>query len=1096
MIEDWNERSRDPLASTWLPTKVICGMNAPSTAAGTAPIGVGLVATRLAEQLAEGSVIFVAADEQRAEALAEALSIAAPDVEVLHFPSSDALPGEGAAASPANVGRRLATLRALRRRENPVVALVTTAEAAARLYPLPDAFNGMPPVLATGAETEVQGLAATLREIGYQDDEQVDEPGMMAVRGQVVDLYPADAHQPIRIEFADGRIASIKTFDPITQLTIETLDHLKVGRIDEPALGDAVTLFDHCPDATVMLDPGATRRRDRFVALVADIVSGQPGARAEVADEGRWEAALAGRTTVELVWGDARPMRRFVEARSPLRALVREVRAALASGSRVVVLGAARDLRFVGGRLGKELALEPQYRSSWGEVLDAAPGTLNLLALAVSQGWQEDGLFVLAAADVLGGRSLLQTTTTSAARLPSMTSEIHVGDVVIHEDFGVAVVAGLEPMAAGAASEEWRGDAVVLEFAGGGRRQVAVANADLLWRYGAEADAVTLDKLDGSSWHARRAGIDAAIAETARGLTTLAAEGADRTTAVLDPEPAAYERFAAGFAWVETADQARAIAAVRADLASGKPVNRLVVGDVGYGKTEVALRATALAALAGKQVAIAAPTTVLVRQHLEVFRKRFEGTGIAVAGLSRLSTPAERKAVRAGLADGTIGVVIGTAAVAAKGVAYHDLALVVIDEEQRFGAADKSRLHGLGDNLHLLTLTATPIPRTLQSALVGLQQLSIIATPPARRQPIRTSAGTFEPVRVRAALLREKARGGQSFVVVPRIEDMAAMREQLGKLVPELAFREAHGKLATAEIDEAMVAFARGDGDVLLATNIIEAGLDVPRANTMIVWRADRFGLAQLHQLRGRVGRGGRRGQVLLLTDPASEIAPKTLKRLRTLETFDRLGAGFDISARDLDVRGAGDLLGDEQAGHVKLIGVDLYQHLLEGALRAARGETVDNWRPELNLEMAGCLPEGWIPDVDVRLPLYARLARLLDSGAVDDFESELEDRFGSLPEAAETLLATVRAGLLARAAHIARIDAGPAAVAFTPRPDFARGDVAGLHRKEKRLILAERIDDPSVRLGRIVEILESLTEDEEPTVDASGAGAEHSMAA
>ena len=335
----------------------------------------------------------------------------------------------------------------------------------------------------------------------------------------------------------------------------------------------------------------------------------------------------------------------------------------------------------------------------------------------------------------------------------------------------------------------------------------------------------------------------------------------------------------------------------------------------------------------------------------------------------------------------------------------------------------------------------------------------------------------FDELQVRAALLREKSRRGQSFIVVPRIEDIAAMRERLARLVPELKLREAHGKLAAAEIDEAMVAFAGGDGDVLLATNIIEAGLDVPRANTMIVWRADRFGLSQLHQLRGRVGRGGRRGQVLLLTDPQATIAPRTLKRLQTLETFDRLGAGFAISARDLDVRGAGDLLGDAQAGHVKLIGVDLYQHLLEAALRTARGEVVDEWRPELKLGVAGCLPDDWIPGVDTRVGLYLRLARLTDADELDSFEAELEDRFGALPQAAQTLLAVTRAGLLCRRIGIARVDAGPAAIALTPRAELA-GNAAGLVAKDGRLLLAERIDDEQARLDRLLALLDELDPD------------------
>jgi transcription-repair coupling factor (superfamily II helicase) len=558
-------------------------------------------------------------------------------------------------------------------------------------------------------------------------------------------------------------------------------------------------------------------------------------------------------------------------------------------------------------------------------------------------------------------------------------------------------------------------------------------------------------------------------------LTELAAERAQRTAPVLEPDLAAYERFAAGFAFTETHDQARAIEAVRADLASGKPMDRLVVGDVGYGKTEVALRAAAAAALAGKQVALAAPTTVLARQHIETFAERFEGSGITVAGLSRLSSAAEKKAVKAGLKDGSIRVVVGTGAVAGKGIAYADLGLVIIDEEQRFGAADKTRLRDLSAG-HVLTLSATPIPRTLQNALIGLQQLSIIATPPARRQPIRTQVGAFDAEVVRTALLREKSRGGQSFVVVPRIEDMAPLSEQLRKLVPELELIEAHGKMPAADLDEAMVCFARGDGDVLLATNIIEAGLDVPRANTMVIWRADRFGLSQLHQLRGRVGRGSRRGQVLLLTDPEHAIAPRTLKRLRTLEAFDRLGAGFAIAGRDLDMRGAGDLLGEAQAGHMKLIGVDLYQFLLESAVRSARGEDVERWTPELHLGLDGRLPAEWIPDEELRVTLYARLARLADPEAIEHFAEELEDRFGALPEAAGTLLTVARIRASAKAARIARIDAGPGAIAFTPRRDFA-GDTkaAGLTAKGDRLLLAERIEDAGKRLDRVAEMLVEL---------------------
>ena len=1029
----------------------------------------GAMAARAAELLETGDVLLILSDEQRAQAVAAALVAAAPDARVVHLPSSDALPGDASPASPGNTGQRVAALRAVfcARKAEARVALVTTAEAAASLHPPPSAYDVAPPIVGVGEGLDADTFAATLAEIGYVADERVDEPGEMAVRGQVIDVFPADAGQPARIELVEGRVAAIRAYDPATQLSDGEIDRLQVGRIAEPPLGeDAVTLFDHLPDAAVLQDPDAPKRRDRHVALARDV-------KARVADAKRWAGALAGREPETVAAGE--PIPRFVESRNPQRAFSRFARPLLDAGERLLLVGAPRDLRFLAARAGKALGREMEAVESWAAARAAAPGALVSLAMPADRGWRAEGLTVIAAADLIGSRAALDTGGAAADPFAMQASELRVGDVVVHEDFGIAVVDGLESVDA---SDGHGGEAIALRYAGDDRRLVPVAEADRIWRYGADADAVTLDKLDGSSWQKRRGEIDAAIAESARELTRLAAERDAREAAVLEPDATAYERFAAGFPFTETADQARAIAAVRSDLASGKPMDRLVIGDVGYGKTEVALRAAAMAALAGHQVAVAAPTTVLVRQHLETFRRRFEGTGVEVAGLSRLSSAAEKKRVKAGLADGSIRVVIGTGAVAAKGVDYASLALVVIDEEQRFGAADKAKLRALGgEGTHVLALSATPIPRTLQTALVGLQQLSIIATPPARRQPIRTAIGEWDEATVRTALRREKARRGQSFVVVSRIEDMAPMAERLRKLAPELRLVEAHGKMPVGDIDAAMVDFANGEGDVLLATNIIEAGLDVPRANTMIVWRADRFGLSQLHQLRGRVGRGGRRGQVLLLTDPEHPIAERTVRRLKTLEAFDRLGAGFAIAARDLDMRGAGDLIGDAQAGHMKLIGVDLYQFLLAQALRAARGEAVERWTPELNLGVSGALPAEWIPDPEIRVTLYARLARIEDQAGLDGFADELEDRFGAAPPEARALIDVAAVRLAAHDAKIARIDAGPAAVALTPRPDFAAdAAAAGLAEKNGRLLLAERIEDAGERLERVRALLDALT--------------------
>jgi transcription-repair coupling factor (superfamily II helicase) len=1047
------------------------------------PLAIAETAAALVERLDDTDILYAVADEPRAIALARALAIAAPQAEVLFCPGSDALPGDSAPASPANVGQRVSALRRLRlllaEDDRPRIACITTGEALARAYPTPDAFSAAPPRVATGAPVDLSELFETLTGIGYIADERVDEPGEVALRGQVLDVFPADAAQPLRVEVTDGAIVALRCFDPGDQRSIDDgIDARELGRVAEPPLeGRGVSLADHLPGARIGVEPDADERRKRFLALAADAARRRPKrAAADTVTEARWAKAIDGATLDPPVRaGDPPP--RFVEGKAPMRAFARIAREAIDRGERLVLLGSARDLRFLCRRIARTLALPVVSAAGWADVRDAGAGTLLALPLAADRGFRRDGILAIAAADLLGSRAERDDHVLVAANTAVFDfGEIRVGDVVVHEDHGLAVVTGLEPLPAAAGEDG--GDAIALTYADEGVRLVPVAEADRVWRYGADADAVTLDTLDGASWHKRRGAIDTAIAESARGLTALAEERARRTAPTLQPDAAAYERFAAGFAFTETPDQARAIAAVRDDLASGRPMDRLVIGDVGYGKTEVALRAAALAALAGYQVAIAAPTTVLARQHLLSFAERFEGTGITVAGLSRLTPVGDRKRIKAGIADGSVQVVVGTGAVAAKGVTYKNLALVAIDEEQRFGAADKARLRALGADgdaqPHVLTLSATPIPRTLQTALVGLQQLSIIATPPSRRQPIRTSVGAFDIATVRTALLRERSRGGQSFVVVPRIEDMAPLAEKLANAVKELEVVQAHGKMPAADIDEAMVRFANGDGDVLLATNIIEAGLDVPRANTMVIWRADRFGLSQLHQLRGRVGRGARRGQVLLLTDPDAAIAPRTLKRLKTLEAFDRLGAGFAISARDLDMRGAGDLLGETQAGHMKLIGIDLYQHLLESALRTARGETVERWSPELHLGVDGRLPAEWIPDEELRVTTYARLARIEDNDGLDALADELEDRFGELPDAARLLLSVARVRVAARAAEIARIHAGPAAIALTPR----KASVAvpeGLTEKNGRLILAERIEDPHLRLERIETLLEEI---------------------
>ncbi len=624
------------------------------------------------------------------------------------------------------------------------------------------------------------------------------------------------------------------------------------------------------------------------------------------------------------------------------------------------------------------------------------------------------------------------------------------GDAVIHLDYGMARLDGLETVQAGQAA-----DCLVLGFAGGARKLVPCAEMDRVWRYGAGAEGVRLDRADGSSWRKRQGRVLAALEQTAAGLVAQADARAARRAPAIRPPRRAMERFAAGFPFTPTPDQAQAFADVAADLTKPVPMDRLLCGDVGFGKTEAALRAAAAVALAGRQVAILAPTTVLVRQHLATFRRRLAAVGVEVAAVSRLTRAAEARDIRARLRRGTLRVVIGTQALAGKDTAFAELALVVVDEEQRFGTRAKAALAGLARGVHTLTLSATPIPRTLQGALAGLQSLSVLTTPPARRAPVRTTVLPLDEAVLRAALTREHARGGQSFCVTPRIEDLEALAALLGRLVPELSVVTLHGRMKPEAMDAALMGFAEGQGDVLLATDIIEAGLDIPRANTILVWHADLFGLAQLHQLRGRVGRGRARGMAWLFTDPDAPPGPAAADRLAALAAHDGLGAGFAVAARDLDMRGAGDLLGAEQAGHVKLLGVELARHLLARAMARARGDAADEWRPELVLDLPATIPADYMPDPAARIALHARLSRPGDLRALAE---ELEDRFGPLPDAVRQLIAQAGLRDLCVRLGVARLEAGPAGVAA----EFRGGKRVVLREPtsgaEARLALARRV--------------------------------------
>ena len=467
------------------------------------------------------------------------------------------------------------------------------------------------------------------------------------------------------------------------------------------------------------------------------------------------------------------------------------------------------------------------------------------------------------------------------------------------------------------------------------------------------------------------------------------------------------------------------------DLDRGRPMDRLIVGDVGFGKTEVAMRAAFLAAMAGQQVAVICPTTLLARQHFNTFTERFRGFPLVVRHLSRFVPAKQASATRAGLTDGTVDIVIGTHALLAKAVKFRHLGLMVIDEEQHFGVQHKERLKEMRSDVHVLTLTATPIPRTLQLSLTGVRDLSLISTPPVDRLSIRTYVSDFDAVTIREALLRERFRGGQSFYVVPRVSDLPDIQEFLETQVPEVSFLVAHGQMAAGDLDARMNAFYDGKYDVLLATSIVESGLDIPRANTMVVHRADMFGLSQLYQIRGRVGRSKTRAYCYLTTRPRQPLTPQAQRRLKTLGSIDNLGAGFTIASQDMDLRGAGNILGEEQSGHINEVGYELYQQMLEETIARLRSGALTDlsdgqWAPQINLGVPVLIPDTYVADLDVRLGLYRRLSTLERKVEFEGFAAELIDRFGELPKEVNTLLVVVRIKAMCRKAQIARLDAGP----------------------------------------------------------------------
>jgi transcription-repair coupling factor (superfamily II helicase) len=1094
------------------------------TAAGL-PEGLdALIVTRAQRQRlkesGQGRVVFIARDEMRASNFADACRFFAPDLAVLVLPAWDCLPFDRVSPSRSSAARRAAALYSLASLppDLPLI-IVTTISAVSQRVPPREVIKAAGFSAKTGQEFERGALETYLSINGYARASTVTEQGDFAIRGGLIDVFPPNIEQPIRLDFFGDELESIRSFDVETQRSSAVLTQVDLSPVSEVfmseddisrfrrhyimAFGGGIsadpmyasvvegirpqgvehflplfyteteTVFDYAGPGALyaydsLLEEARAERgdviadfyesRDQY-AKARDSGSGDPRKIAGVyrplpperlyllgEDWDKATAPLSRRFHSPFIPPDSRdvidfggkPARNFSPERKTagknvFQAVVDHIKALQRDNKRVLLAAWTEGSADRLGSVMEDHGLIAEISRRGPDALAIPQGSVRRVLLPIDHGFVFDDLTVISEQDMLGDRLVNRGRKRKAKNFIAEASALRPGDLIIHIDHGLGRYIGLKTLSVSDAPH----DCLELEYHGGARLYLPVENIELLSRYGAGSDSPVLDKLGGVAWQSRKAKAKDRLRDMAGALIKIAAKRALRTAEPIDMPDGAYDEFCARFPYAETEDQLNAIEDVFTDLKSGRPMDRLICGDVGFGKTEVALRAAFAVAMSGKQVAVVVPTTVLARQHYKTFAERFRGWPVKIGHLSRLVSAKEAKETKEQLAAGRCEIVIGTHALLAKTIKFTDLGLLIVDEEQRFGVGHKEKLKALRADVNVLTLTATPIPRTLQMALSGIRDLSLIATPPVDRLAVRTYVAPFDQISIRKAILRERYRGGQSFFVAPRIKDLARLEEFMQSHVPEVKYVVAHGQMAGSALEDIMTAFYDGQYDVLLSTSIIESGIDIPRANTMIVYRADRFGLAQLYQMRGRVGRSRVRAYAYLTIPEGFVATDGAIQRLKVLQSLDTLGAGFTLASHDLDMRGGGNPLGDEQSGYIKDVGVELYQHLLEEAVAELRDDDThvdQSWSPQVNVGVAILIPESYIKDLNLRLASYRRISDVADDAQSDGLAAELIDRFGPLPNEVDSLLKVMRIKRLCRLAHVEKIDAGPKGLVMTIR--------------------------------------------------------------
>ncbi|TWC06729.1 transcription-repair coupling factor [Bradyrhizobium macuxiense] len=1159
------------------PMKSPAAMLAPGrvlTIANVAEGAEGLVISDLARAIAAQpkrpavSLAVVCRDGARMQQLARALEFFAPDIAVMQVPAWDCQPYDRVSPHSGILAQRLTALAKLSRlagSDKPLIVL-TTVNAAVQRVPAREQVAAQALSVAPGNVVPMDSVVAWLEHNGYTRSSTVREPGEYAVRGGILDLFPAGLDQPVRFDFFGDSLESIRTFDAETQrthldmrgldlvpvsefqLTTETIRRFRMGYVAafgapgrDDQLYEAVsegrrhpgmehwlplfqermdTLFDYLDGATIAIEPqGEDAARERF-SQISDYYDARrealehPGSGAIYKPlppdklyltEAEWtkllgDAPLARLTpfavpegTADVFDAGARQGRNFAPERADsnvnvFEAVVGHIGALQSQRKKVIVaLWSEGSRDRMGAMLHDHKLLNTTSVNTW-RIVQATPRNETMLAvLGMESGFETSEFAVISEQDILGDR--LVRPRKASRKLDNFISEVTslaTGDLVVHVEHGIGRFVGLQTLEVSGAPH----DCLELHYAAETKLFLPVENIELLSRYGSDSANVELDRLGGGGWQARKAKLKNRIREIAGELIKIAAERQLHEAPKFPLQPHVYDEFCARFPYDETEDQLGAINSTLKDLEIGRPMDRLICGDVGFGKTEVALRAAFAVALEGRQVAVVVPTTLLARQHSRTFTERFKGFPVNVAQASRLVSTKELSQTKKGLTDGSVDIVVGTHALLGKAIKFKDLGLLIVDEEQHFGVSHKERLKQLRAQVHVLTLSATPIPRTLQLALTGVRELSIIASPPVDRLAVRTFVAPHDPLMIREALLRERYRGGQAFYVVPRIEDLAGVKDFLDKNVPEMKVAVAHGQMPPTVIEDIMSAFYDGKYDILLSTTIVESGLDIPNANTLIVHRADMFGLAQLYQLRGRVGRSKLRAYALFTLPAQQKITAQAERRLKVLQSLETLGAGFQLASHDLDIRGAGNLLGEEQSGHIKEVGFELYQSMLEEAivnLKAGVAEpAADRWSPQITIGMPVLIPEDYVNDLSVRLSLYRRLADLDTDEDIDAFAAEMRDRFGVLPDEVRYLFKVAAIKAYCRRANVGKVDAGPkgAVIAFRDN-SFAHPErlvtfirqhgQAAKVRPDMKVVFFQEWDTPEERLAGTTEILRQL---------------------